>query len=36
MFATQIADRFAAAALSIAVSAAFFAYAILPATPTLA
>ena len=36
MFATETTNRFAAAAFSLVVSAALFAYAIVPATPTLA
>ncbi|MGB3712279.1 MAG: enoyl-CoA hydratase [Erythrobacter sp.] len=36
MFASATADRFLAAAFSLAISAGFFAYAIIPATPTLA
>lgn len=36
MFATNTTDRFAAAAFSLVISAAMFAYAIIPATPTLA
>jgi len=36
MYATNTANRFAAAAFSLVVSAAMFAYAIVPATPTLA
>ena len=35
MFAQSMSDRFAAAAFSIAISAAFFAYAIIPASPSL-
>jgi hypothetical protein len=35
MTATTTANRLAAAALSVIISAAFFAYAILPASPTL-
>lgn len=35
MFAQTLSDRFAAAAFSIALSAAFLAYAIIPASPTL-
>lgn len=33
---TDLSNRFAAAAFSLIVSAAMFAYAIVPATPTLA
>ena len=36
MTATNVSNRLAAAALSIALSAAMFAYAIVPATPALA
>ena len=36
MTATNTANRLAAAAFSIVVSAAMFAYAIVPATPTFA
>lgn len=35
MTATNTANRLAAAAFSVIISAAFFAYAILPASPTL-
>ena len=35
MFATNFSDRFAGAAFSVFVSAALFAYAIIPASPTL-
>ncbi len=35
MFATETSNRFVAAALSVVLSAAFFAYAIIPASPTL-
>jgi hypothetical protein len=35
MFATETSNRFVAAAFSVVLSAAFFAYAIVPATPTL-
>jgi hypothetical protein len=33
MFTTDIATRFASAAFSLVISAAFFAYAIIPASP---
>jgi len=36
MTATDFSNRFAAAAFSVIFSAAMFAYAIVPATPTLA
>lgn len=36
MTATTLSNRFAAAAFSLVLSAAMFAYAIVPATPTLA
>ena len=36
MYATNNANRLAAAAFSLVVSAAMFAYAIVPASPTLA
>ncbi len=36
MYATNYSNRFAAAAFSLVVSAAMFAYAIVPATPSLA
>ena len=36
MYATDTTNRFAAAAFSLVISAAMFAYAIIPATPTLA
>ncbi|MGB3712280.1 MAG: enoyl-CoA hydratase [Erythrobacter sp.] len=36
MFDNDSANRFVSAALSVMISAAFFAYAIIPATPTLA
>ena len=36
MTATNVSNRLAAAAFSLVVSAAMFAYAIVPATPTLA
>lgn len=36
MTATNFSDRFTAAAFSLIVSAAMFAYAIVPATPQLA
>ncbi len=36
MTATDYTNRFAAAAFSLVVSAVMFAYAIVPATPTLA
>lgn len=36
MTAINFSDRFAAAAFSLVVSAAMFAYAIVPATPSLA
>jgi len=35
MFATETSNRFFAATLSVVLSAAFFAYAIIPASPTL-
>ncbi|QUL38222.1 enoyl-CoA hydratase [Erythrobacter sp. JK5] len=35
MTATTVSTRLAAAAFSVILSAAFFAYAIVPATPTL-
>ena len=35
MFATETSNRFAAAAFSVVLSAAFFAYAIIPASPSL-
>lgn len=35
MFAHNFTDRFTAAAFSLALTAAFFAYAIVPASPTL-
>ncbi|MFO6448394.1 enoyl-CoA hydratase [Erythrobacter sp. NE805] len=35
MFATETTSRLAAAAFSVVLSAAFFAYAILPASPSL-
>lgn len=35
MFATEITNRLFAAAFSVVLSAAFLAYAIVPATPTL-
>lgn len=35
MFVTQTANRFFAATLSVVISAAFFAYAIVPASPAL-
>nr|WP_298929303.1 enoyl-CoA hydratase [uncultured Erythrobacter sp.] len=35
MYAQDLTNRFAAAAFSVAVSAAFFAYAIIPASPSL-
>lgn len=35
MYAQDLSSRFAAAAFSIAISAAFFAYAIIPASPSL-
>ncbi|GAA0768396.1 hypothetical protein GCM10009076_28580 [Erythrobacter ramosus] len=35
MFATETSNRLFAAAFSIVMSAAFFAYAIVPASPTL-
>lgn len=34
--ATDLSNRFAAAAFSVVISAAMFAYAIVPATPSLA
>jgi hypothetical protein len=36
MYATDLSNRFIAAAFSLVVSAAMLAYAIVPATPTLA
>ncbi|WP_298334352.1 enoyl-CoA hydratase [uncultured Erythrobacter sp.] len=36
MYVSNTANRFAAAAFSLVVSAAMFAYAIVPASPTLA
>ena len=36
MTATDFSNRFAAAAFSVVISAAMFAYAIVPATPTFA
>lgn len=36
MYAIDLSNRFAAAAFSVVISAALFAYAIVPATPTLA
>lgn len=36
MTATNLSNRFAAAAFSLVISAAMFAYAIIPATPSLA
>ena len=36
MYAANTQNRFAAAAFSLVISAAMFAYAIIPATPTLA
>lgn len=35
MFAQDLSNRFAAAAFSVILSAAFFAYAIVPASPSL-
>ncbi|WP_197489844.1 enoyl-CoA hydratase [Erythrobacter neustonensis] len=35
MFATETSNRLFAATFSVVLSAAFFAYAIIPATPTL-
>jgi hypothetical protein len=35
MFVTETANRLAAAAFSLIISAGFFAYAIIPASPTL-
>ncbi|MEM7664822.1 MAG: enoyl-CoA hydratase [Pseudomonadota bacterium] len=35
MYATDTSNRFAAAAFSVVLSAAFFAYAIIPASPNL-
>ncbi len=35
MFATETSNRFVAATLSVVLSAVFFAYAIIPASPTL-
>lgn len=35
MFATETSNRFVAAAFSVVISAAFFAFAIIPASPTL-
>ncbi|WP_199799170.1 enoyl-CoA hydratase [Erythrobacter insulae] len=35
MFALDLSNRLAAAAFSVALSAAFFAYAIIPASPSL-
>jgi hypothetical protein len=36
MTAIELSNRFAAAAFSVVISAAMFAYAIVPATPSLA
>ncbi len=35
MYANEISNRLAAAAFSVVMSAAFFAYAIIPASPSL-
>jgi hypothetical protein len=35
MYANETANRLAAAAFSVVISAAFFAYAIIPASPSL-
>lgn len=35
MFITETSNRIAAAAFSVVLSAAFFAYAVIPATPSL-
>ena len=35
MYANEISNRLAAAAFSVVISAAFFAYAIIPASPSL-
>jgi len=35
MFATETSNRFVAAAFSVVISAAFFAFAIIPASPTM-
>jgi len=36
MFASDLSNRFAAAALSVVISSVFFAYAIIPGTPAFA